>query len=60
MIQSKKFDLSRVFRPHLEQSCDKTSNIKERLMVQKLNQIESRDVGFLLDKKYALNLDELI
>ncbi len=60
MIESKKMDLSKVFRPHLEQSCDERSSIKEQLMAKKLNEIENRDKGFLLDKKYALSLDELI
>jgi len=60
MIESKKMDLSKVFRPHFEQSADERSNIKEQLLSQKFNKIDSRAAGFLLDKKYALNLDELI
>jgi len=60
MIESKKIDLSKVFRPHLEQSADERSNIKEQLLTQKFSKIESRAAGFLLDKKYALNLDEVI
>lgn len=60
MIESKKIDLSKVFRPHLKQSSDETSKIKEQFMEQKLSRIEQRAVGFLLDKRYVLNLDELI
>ncbi len=60
MIESKKMDLSKVFRPHLEQSSDERSNIKEHLLAHKFSKIESRAAGFLLDKKYALNLDEVI
>ena len=60
MIESKKMDLSKVFRPHLEQSSDERSYIKEHSLNHKVNRIESRAVNFLLDKKYSLNLDEVI
>lgn len=60
MLESKKIDLSKVFRPHLEQSRDEISNMREQLMMQKCQQIESRSSTFLIDKKYVLNLDELV
>ena len=60
MIESKKMDLSKVFRPHLMQSCDERSSIKEHSLNHKVNKIESRAANFLLDKKYSLNLDEVI
>lgn len=60
MIESKKMDLSKLLRPHLERSSNERSNIKEHLLAHKFNKIESHAGDFLLDKKYALNLDEVI
>lgn len=53
-------DLSTVCRRHLEYASDERSSIKEQSIEQKLSKIESRSTSFLLDKKYALKLDELI
>lgn len=60
MFKSKKMDLSTVCRRHLEYASDERSSIKEQSIEQKLSKIESRSTSFLLDKKYALKLDELI
>lgn len=60
MLESKKIDLSKVFRPHLAQSRDEISNMREQLMVKKCQQIESRSSALLIDKKYVVNLDELV
>jgi hypothetical protein len=60
MTESKKLDLSKVFRPHLDQPFDERAVIKERLMEQKLIRMKNQSARFLLDKRYTLKLDELV
>ena len=60
MNQLNRIDLSTVFRRQLDQSSDESVRIKEQYMEQKRSKIESRATSFLLDKKYALKLDELM
>lgn len=53
-------NLSTLFRRQLETRSQDGMNIKQEFLDQKLEKTECRSNIFLIDRKYALNLDELI
>lgn len=53
-------NLAVIFRSHEAKLGLKDANPKEGLLDQKTFRVESRANVFLVDKKYALQLDELI
>lgn len=55
----KTLDLSTLFRRQLVQTLDEGSMIKERSLEQRIIGV-NREREFLVDRKYALNLDEIV
>ncbi|WP_161492272.1 hypothetical protein [Polynucleobacter aenigmaticus] len=53
-------NLASIFRAHDAKLEPDHSNLNERLFEPKSIKVESRADAFLVDKKYALQLDELI
>lgn len=53
-------NLSTVFRRQIETHSQDGINIKQEFLDQKLEKTEFHSSLFLVDRKYALNLDELI
>lgn len=58
MIKQIDINLSTIFRRHLEESQQEGINIKQELLNQKFENLDSRTSTFLVDNKYALKLDE--
>ncbi len=59
MLDFKKMDLSAIFRSQLVIASDERSKLKDKKPEQQLHRVD-RTPNFLLDKRYALNLDELV
>ncbi|QWD95342.1 hypothetical protein C2759_04240 [Polynucleobacter sp. MG-Unter2-18] len=53
-------NLSTIFRRNLDTHAPDSINIKQQFLNEKYDKSEYRTSVFLVDKKYALNLDELI
>jgi hypothetical protein len=53
-------NLSTLFRRQLEARSQGGINIKQELVDQKYEKTDHRASAFLIDRKYVLNLDELI
>jgi hypothetical protein len=53
-------NLSTIFRRNLDTHVPDGINIKQEFLNEKYEKIECRASIFLVDQKYALNLDELI
>lgn len=60
MDYQKNINLASIFRTHEYKLGLRDSNPKEQQLEQRILAGESRAEAFLLDKKYALQLDELI
>lgn len=59
MLDFKKMDLSAIFRSQLVIASDERSKLKDKKPEQQFYRVD-RTPNFLLDKRYALNLDELV
>lgn len=59
MLEFKKLDLSNVFRSQTIFTSDERSKLKDKKPEQQFHRVDRSPV-FLLDKRYALNLDELV
>lgn len=53
-------NLSTIFRSNLDKNAQDGMNIKQEFLNEKYEKAEHRTSVFLIDHKYALNLDELI
>jgi hypothetical protein len=53
-------NLSTIFRRNLDTHAQDGMNIKQEFFIEKYEKSEHRAAVFLVDQKYALNLDELI
>ena len=60
MVYGTNVNLASIFRAHDAKLEPDHSNLNERLFEPKSIKVESRTDAFLVDKKYALQLDELI
>jgi hypothetical protein len=54
------FNLSTIFRRNLDTRAQDGMNIKQEFLTEKYEKSEHRASAFLVDQKYALNLDELV
>ncbi len=59
MLEFKKMDMSTIFRSQLVITSDERSKLKDKKPEQQFHRVD-RAPNFLLDKRYALNLDELV
>lgn len=60
MSTSSDINLSTIFRRNLDTHVQDGMNIKQEFLNEKYEKSEHRSSRFLVDQKYALNLDELI
>jgi len=60
MNTSSDVNLSTIFRRNLEVHSEDGSKIKQEFLNDKYKKSEHRASAFLLDQKYAFNLDELV
>jgi hypothetical protein len=59
MLEFKKMDISTIFRSQPVITLDERSKLKDKKPEQQFYRVD-RTPNFLLDKRYALNLDELV
>ena len=60
MNHSGDINLSTIFRRNLDRQVQEGINIKQEFLNEKYENSERSNNVFLVDQKYALNLDELI